>query len=64
MTCSNNLDINGFQHDMMQCVTYNELSLFALRLKILKNKEMTNLTLWKKNNIQCSWSEKNYFIFI
>jgi hypothetical protein len=58
MTCSNNLDINEFQHDMMQCVTYNELSLFAPRLKILRNNELTNLTLWNKNNIQCSWSEK------
>jgi len=60
MTCWNNFDMNKFQpndnNDMMQCVTCNKSSLFALRLKILEKKKRKDKYLCEANKIffKCS----------
>jgi len=49
----------------MQCVTWNKSSLFALRLKTLKNKEKTNIlveqakfpNLFEMRNTNLFWHE-------
>jgi len=45
----------------MQCVTCNNVSLFAPRLKILK---IQIYPCGTNKKFECSWNEKHYFIFI
>jgi hypothetical protein len=62
MKCWNNLEKDGFQpksnDDMMWCVTCNKSSLFAPRLKTLRNKETTNIIV-EQDFLKKSWSERH-----
>jgi hypothetical protein len=44
---------------MMQSVTCNKFSLFATRLKTLKNKETTNIIVEQEKIYKCCWPEKH-----